>query len=191
MRNLRENYSNLTADGSQREESQQMQQNPNEYRAGAKDQIDDSIPAWKTHFSLGANVRFTRTPEAELLRRRGLDVPALEQASRCKENSENEEITQDSMAEADLAEAAASQPMAVAALQGAVSNMVSAETHMAPFSSIQNAEMVTASAPLEEIQIMSPAIEQDEEMSIELEKNTSVASAVPAAPDSPVSLCFL
>ena len=188
MRNLRENYSNLTADGSQREESQQMQQNPNEYRAGAKDQIDDSIPAWKTHFSLGANVRFTRTPEAELLRRRGLDVPALEQASRCKENSENEEITQDSMAEADLAEAAASQPMAVAALQGAVSNMVSAETHMAPFSSIQNAEMVTASAPLEEIQIMSPAIEQDEEMSIELEKNTSVASAVPAASDSPVSL---
>ncbi|MFB8341949.1 DNA translocase FtsK [Brucella cytisi] len=62
------------------------------------------------HFSLGANVRFTRTPEVELLRRRGEELPSI-----------NERTQTEAAPEISVEKVAEAQPMAVAKLQKTVS----------------------------------------------------------------------
>ncbi len=81
--------------------------------ADAKSAASDA--AWKIHFSMGENVRFTRTPEVELLRRRGEALPDVNERARAPEQAE------EAAPAVDAAKAAETQPMAVAALQQSVS----------------------------------------------------------------------
>ncbi|WP_422718068.1 DNA translocase FtsK [Falsochrobactrum tianjinense] len=89
------------------------------------------------HFSLGENVRFTRTPEVELARRRGEDLPDINERS-CTHETE--------LSPLDPAKVAETQPMAVAALQDSVSqNMV--RTPVAPVPPALPATPVEAPEP--------------------------------------------
>ncbi|EFM55612.1 DNA translocase FtsK [Brucella inopinata] len=116
MRNLRENfpYSN----GNRVENAS----DPKLQRGQAEAQNPASDGAWKIHFSLGENVRFTRTPEVELMRRRGEVLPDV---------NEQHPRAEAPVPAVDVKKVAQSQPMAVAALQKTVSqNMV--RTPVAP-----------------------------------------------------------
>ncbi|MFS2324827.1 DNA translocase FtsK [Brucella sp. H1_1004] len=116
MRNLREN---LPHTDSNRAESA-PEQKPKRDALGAHS--PDSDGAWKSYFSLGANVRFTRTPEIDLVRRRGEDLPDIN--GRAKPAAVEAKPV-------ELEKVAEVQPMAVAALQESVSqNMV--RTPVAP-----------------------------------------------------------
>ncbi|CUW44961.1 DNA translocase ftsK [Brucella vulpis] len=116
MRNLRENfpYSN----GNRVENAS----DPKLQRGQAEAQNPASDGAWKIHFSLGENVRFTRTPEVELMRRRGEVLPNV---------NEQHPHAEAPVPAVDVKKVAQAQPMAVAALQKTVSqNMV--RTPVAP-----------------------------------------------------------
>ncbi|MBC2885338.1 DNA translocase FtsK [Ochrobactrum sp. CM-21-5] len=102
MRNLKENFSPSNGNHAGRASDQKPQ------RSDAGPQTPEDDAAWKIHFSLGENVRFTRTPEVELLRRRGEPLPEVN-------------TTSPSAPAVDVAKAAEVQPMAVAALQQTVS----------------------------------------------------------------------
>lgn len=65
--------------------------------------------AWKMHFSLGENVRFTRTPEVELVQRRGETLPEINSGKTI------------STSQFDASKAAQTQPRAVAEMQNSVS----------------------------------------------------------------------
>ncbi|GAA5617969.1 hypothetical protein Brsp06_01723 [Brucella sp. NBRC 13694] len=104
MRNLRENFPQST--GNRAENAQDPKQPSGQ--AGSQNPASDD--AWKIHFSLGANVRFTRTPEVELLRRRGEELPSI-----------NERTQTESAPEISVEKVAEAQPMAVAKLQKTVS----------------------------------------------------------------------
>ncbi|MFK4821241.1 DNA translocase FtsK [Ochrobactrum quorumnocens] len=138
MRNLRENFPHTNGNRAETASEQKPQRDP----LGAHS--PDSDGAWKAHFSLGANVRFTRTPEVELVRRRGEDLPDINGR------------TKGAVSEASPAEvekAAEAQPMAVAALQQSVSqNMV--RTPVAPVPPVVTAAPV---APLAQPVEAAPA----------------------------------
>jgi len=129
MRNLRENFPHTN--GNRAEPA--SEQKPESAKLGAHS--PDADGAWKAHFSLGANVRFTRTPEVELVRRRGEDLPDI--------NGRAKAVTSEA-SPVEIAKVAEAQPMAVAALQQSVSqNMV--QTPVAPVPPVLNA------APIEHI----------------------------------------
>src|SRR5690606_40704091 len=71
MRNLRENprlgNANRETDSA---ENKQQSEHASSFNSAT----------WKMHFSLGENVRFTRTPEAELVQRRGETLPEINPA---------------------------------------------------------------------------------------------------------------
>lgn len=104
MRNLRENFPQSTGN---RAENAQDPKQPSGQTGSQNPASDD---AWKIHFSLGANVRFTRTPEVELLRRRGEELPSI-----------NERTQAEAAPEIIVEKVAEAQPMAVAQLQKTVS----------------------------------------------------------------------
>ncbi|KAB2767137.1 DNA translocase FtsK [Brucella anthropi] len=104
MRNLRENFPQSTGN---RAENAQDPKQPSGQTGSQNPASDD---AWKIHFSLGANVRFTRTPEVELLRRRGEELPSI-----------NERTQAEAAPEISVEKVAEAQPMAVAKLQKTVS----------------------------------------------------------------------
>jgi len=104
MRNLRENFPQSTGN---RAENAQDPKQPSGQTGSQNPASDD---AWKIHFSLGANVRFTRTPEVELLRRRGEELPSI-----------NERTQTEAAPEISVEKVAEAQPMAVAKLQKTVS----------------------------------------------------------------------
>ncbi|ABS16263.1 DNA translocase FtsK [Brucella anthropi] len=104
MRNLRENFPQSTGN---RAENAQDPKQPSGQTGSQNPASDD---AWKIHFSLGANVRFTRTPEVELLRRRGEELPSI-----------NERTQAEAAPEISVEKVAEAQPMAVAQMQKTVS----------------------------------------------------------------------
>ena len=107
MRNLRENFPQSTGN---RAENAQDPKLPRGQTGSHNPASDD---AWKIHFSLGANVRFTRTPEVELLRRRGEELPNINERTQASTDEAAPAISVEKVAEA--------QPMAVAELQKTVS----------------------------------------------------------------------
>ncbi|MFQ0814082.1 cell division protein FtsK [Brucella anthropi] len=106
MRNLRENFPHST--GNRAENAQ----DPKQPRGQTGSHNPASDDAWKIHFSLGANVRFTRTPEVELLRRRGEELPGI---------SERPQVRAEAAPAISVEKVAEAQPMAVAELQKTVS----------------------------------------------------------------------
>src|SRR5690606_6708898 len=114
MRNLRENLPSVSGN--------------REASTADKKQLSDqgsasSSAPWKMHSWLGETVRFTRTPEVELAKRRGESLPEIN--SRASEPKVATDIT------AETTQAAQAQPMAVAALQNTVTqNLV--RTPVAP-----------------------------------------------------------
>ena len=100
MRNLRENprlgNANRETDSA---ENKQQSEHASSFNSAT----------WKMHFSLGENVRFTRTPEAELVQRRGETLPEINPARTI------------STPEFDASKAAQTQPRAVAEMQNSVS----------------------------------------------------------------------
>ncbi len=138
MRNLRENFPHTNGNRAETASEQKPQRDP----LGAHS--PDSDGAWKAHFSLGANVRFTRTPEVELVRRRGEDLPDI--------NGRTKGVVSEA-SPAEVEKAAEAQPMAVAALQQSVSqNMV--RTPVAPVPPVVTAALV---APLAQPVEAAPA----------------------------------
>ncbi|MCV9906897.1 DNA translocase FtsK [Brucella sp. HL-2] len=138
MRNLRENFPHTNGNRAEAASEQKPQRDP----LGAHS--PDSDGAWKAHFSLGANVRFTRTPEVELVRRRGEDLPDI--------NGRTKGVVSEA-SPAEVEKAAEAQPMAVAALQQSVSqNMV--RTPVAPVPPVVTAAPV---APLAQPVEAAPA----------------------------------
>ncbi|MBA8818511.1 cell division protein FtsK [Ochrobactrum sp. P6BS-III] len=108
MRNLRENFPHSNGNRTENASDPKPQRSPSD----AHNPTDDG--AWKIHFSLGENVRFTRTPEVELMRRRGEDLPDVNAP-----RSQVQPVTE--APEAIVEKVAEAQPMAVAALQQSVS----------------------------------------------------------------------
>ncbi len=107
MRNLRENFPNSTGNHTGNASDPKLRQDP----AGGPNDASDG--AWKMHFSLGANVRFTRTPEVELLRRRGEELPDINGRAPERPALDKTEKAAETQPQA--------QPMTVAALQDTVS----------------------------------------------------------------------
>ena len=107
MRNLRENFPHSNGNHTENASDPKPQRGQTE----ARNPTDDG--AWKIHFSLGENVRFTRTPEVELMRRRGEDLPDVNARPQVQPVAEAQEAVVEKAAEV--------QPMAVAALQQSVS----------------------------------------------------------------------
>lgn len=147
MRNLRENLPHNDGNRAESASEQKPQRDP----LGAHSPNSDGM--WKSYFSLGENVRFTRTPEIDLVRRRGEDLPDIN--GRAK--SAPVEVAP---APAEIAKAAETQPMAVAALQQSVSqNMV--QTPIAPVPPVLTTVPVEAAAiAVEEVSApVAPAAE--------------------------------
>ncbi|GLU25844.1 DNA translocase FtsK [Brucella sp. NBRC 12950] len=118
MRNLRENLPHTDGNRAESAPEQKPQRDP----LGAHSPNSDGT--WKSYFSLGANVRFTRTPEIDLVRRRGEDLPDINGRAKPAEVEADH-------APVEIEKVAEAQPMAVAALQQSVSqNMV--RTPVAP-----------------------------------------------------------
>ena len=122
MRNLSSNFSPMTTDSAESASaSHQTRENAQQDIRGtsgpatAAAQID---PAWKAHFALGQNVRFTRTPEAELARRRGETLPDI--------NSRNSAPSVQAVDTSVSSATPVEQPMAVASLQESVSQGLAA-----------------------------------------------------------------
>ncbi|KAB0570806.1 DNA translocase FtsK [Brucella pituitosa] len=137
MRNLRENFPHTNGNRAETASEQKPQRDP----LGAHS--PDSDGAWKAHFALGANVRFTRTPEVELVRRRGEDLPDI--------NGRTKTAAPET-SPAEVAKVAEAQPMAVAALQQSVSqNMV--RTPVAPVPPVVTAAVV---APIAQPPVVQP-----------------------------------
>ncbi|TCQ77946.1 DNA translocase FtsK [Ochrobactrum sp. BH3] len=137
MRNLRENFPHTNGNRAETASEQKPQRDP----LGAHS--PDSDGAWKAHFALGANVRFTRTPEVELVRRRGEDLPDI--------NGRTKTAAPET-SPAEVAKVAEAQPMAVAALQQSVSqNMV--RTPVAPVPPVVTAATV---APIAQPPVVQP-----------------------------------
>ena len=112
MRNLRENFPQTEGNRAESAPEQKPQRDP----LGAHSPNSDST--WKSYFSLGENVRFTRTPEIDLVRRRGEDLPDIHGRAKAA-------VVEAAPAPVEIAKVAEAQPMAVAALQQSVSqNMV-------------------------------------------------------------------
>lgn len=100
----------------------------------------------EAHFALGANVRFTRTPEVELVRRRGEDLPDIN--GRAKAVAPEASST-------EVEKAAESQPMAVAALQQSVSqNMV-----RSPIAPVPPVVMAAPVAPVVQTVEVAPPVQ--------------------------------
>ncbi|OYR14768.1 DNA translocase FtsK [Brucella thiophenivorans] len=132
MRNLRENFPQTNANRA----DSASEQKPDSAKMGAHS--PDSDGAWKAHFSMGANVRFTRTPEVELVRRRGEDLPDINGRAKAAPPE---------VSPIEIAKVAEVQPMAVAALQQSVSqNMV--QTPVAPVPPVLNAAPIEPVAPV-------------------------------------------
>ena len=106
MRNLKENFPHSTGN---RAENAQDPKLPHGQTGNQNPASDD---AWKIHFSLGENVRFTRTPEVELMRRRGEELPSI---------NERSQIHVEPAPSINVEKVAEAQPMAVAELQKTVS----------------------------------------------------------------------
>ncbi|WP_435657349.1 DNA translocase FtsK [Brucella pituitosa] len=137
MRNLRENFPHTNGNRAETASEQKPQRDP----LGAHS--PDSDGAWKAHFALGANVRFTRTPEVELVRRRGEDLPDINGRTK---------VVAPETSPAEVAKVAEAQPMAVAALQQSVSqNMV--RTPVAPVPPVVTAAVV---APIAQPPVVQP-----------------------------------
>ncbi|MGC0054334.1 DNA translocase FtsK [Brucella pituitosa] len=137
MRNLRENFPHTNGNRAETASEQKPQRDP----LGAHS--PDSDGAWKAHFALGANVRFTRTPEVELVRRRGEDLPDI--------NGRTKTAAPET-SPAEVTKVAEAQPMAVAALQQSVSqNMV--RTPVAPVPPVVTAAPV---APIAQPPVVQP-----------------------------------
>lgn len=137
MRNLRENLPHT--DGNRAESAQE--QKPQRDPLGAHS--PDSDGAWKSYFSLGANVRFTRTPEIDLVRRRGEDLPDINGRAKPAEVD---------AAPVEIAKVAEAQPMAVAALQQSVSqNLV--RTPVAPVPPVLNTAPVAQLVEIAPVQV--------------------------------------
>ncbi|WP_421565401.1 DNA translocase FtsK [Ochrobactrum sp. EDr1-4] len=137
MRNLRENLPHT--DGNRAESAQE--QKPQRDPLGAHS--PDSDGAWKSYFSLGANVRFTRTPEIDLVRRRGEDLPDI--------NGRAKPADADA-APVEIAKVAEAQPMAVAALQQSVSqNLV--RTPVAPVPPVLHTAPVAQPVEIAPVQV--------------------------------------
>ncbi len=128
MRNLRENF--LQSSGSQNGTGSQSK---------PQSEATSGDGAWKAHFSLGDNVRFTRTPEVELLRRRGEDLPDINAAASAGTADETSAKIVEQVAEA--------QPMAVAALQQNVSQSLM-RSPVAPVVPALPVKPVEARAPI-------------------------------------------
>ena len=157
MRNLRENLPHT--DGNRAESA--SEQKPPRDPLGAHS--PDSDGAWKAHFALGANVRFTRTPEVELVRRRGEDLPDIN--GRAKAVAPEASST-------EVEKAAEAQPMAVAALQQSVSqNMV-----RSPIAPVPPVIIAAPVAPVVQTVEVAPAV-----------KAAVTLDAEPVSPVSPVS----
>lgn len=77
MRNLKSNFSSITTEGVENISASPQTQQDIRGTSGPATANAHIDPAWKAHFSLGQNVRFTRTPEAELARRRGETLPDI------------------------------------------------------------------------------------------------------------------
>ncbi|MEJ5083721.1 DNA translocase FtsK [Ochrobactrum sp. MYb379] len=137
MRNLRENLPHT--DGNRAESAQE--QKPQRDPLGAHS--PDSDGAWKSYFSLGANVRFTRTPEIDLVRRRGEDLPDINGRAKPAEVD---------AAPVEIAKVAEAQPMAVAALQQSVSqNLV--RTPVAPVPPVLHTAPVAQPVEITPVQV--------------------------------------
>lgn len=137
MRNLRENLPHT--DGNRAESAQE--QKPQRDPLGAHS--PDSDGAWKSYFSLGANVRFTRTPEIDLVRRRGEDLPDINGRAKPAEVD---------AAPVEIAKVAEAQPMAVAALQQSVSqNLV--RTPVAPVPPVLHTAPVAQPVEIAPVQV--------------------------------------
>ncbi|PQA74903.1 DNA translocase FtsK [Brucella oryzae] len=112
MRNLRENFPQSTGNRAESAQDQKLPRGQSgSHNSGSHNPASDD--AWKVHFSLGANVRFTRTPEVELLRRRGEELPSI--------NERPQASTTETTPSASVEKLAEAQPMAVAELQRNVS----------------------------------------------------------------------
>ncbi|MGU3400821.1 DNA translocase FtsK [Brucellaceae bacterium D45D] len=132
MRNLRENF--LQSSGSQNGTGSQSK---------PQSEATSGDGAWKAHFSLGDNVRFTRTPEVELLRRRGEDLPAINAAASAGTIDE----TSAEISAEIVEQVAEAQPMAVAALQQSVSQSLM-RSPVAPVAPVLPVQTVTSTAPI-------------------------------------------
>ena len=134
MRNLKENFP--ASQGSQTNSAAEPK--PARTPSGTPDLSADG--AWKMHFSLGENVRFTRTPEAELLRRRGEPIPPISWRPQAKPVVDVPAAEVQKMAEA--------QPMAVAALQDSVAQKLIPTPAAPPVPPVvQAAKPVASAAP--------------------------------------------
>ena len=142
MRNLRENFPQSTGNGAENA------QDPKQPRGQTGSQNPVSDDAWKIHFSLGENVRFTRTPEVELLRRRGEELPRINERAQVNAAEAAPAISVEKVAEA--------QPMAVAELQKTVSQGM-VRSPIAPVPPAMPAVPVAVvSAPAEAVQEIAP-----------------------------------
>ncbi len=117
MRNLRENFPH--SHGIRAENASDPK--PQHSQTGTQNPASEG--AWKIHFSLGENVRFTRTPEVELMRRRGEVLPDVNERTQPCDEAPAPIINVKKIAE--------TQPMAVAALQETVSQTM-VRTPVAP-----------------------------------------------------------
>jgi len=160
MRNLRENLPHTDGNRAESAPEQKPQRDP----LGAHSPNSDGT--WKSYFSLGANVRFTRTPEIDLVRRRGEDLPDINgRAKPAEVEADHAPIEIEKVAEA--------QPMAVAALQQSVSqNMV--RTPVAPVPPVLTT--VPAETVVQPVEVAPVLAAQ----SIEVEPVANVAAAISA-----------
>lgn len=152
MRNLRDNLPHTDGNRAETASEQKSQRDP----LGAHS--PDSDGAWKAHFSMGANVRFTRTPEVELVRRRGEDLPDINGRSK------------PGVAEIAPTEVVEAQPMAVAALQQSVSQSM-VRSPIAPVPPVLNTVPAARSVGIIQMQIAP---------SIEVETAPNVSTAISA-----------
>ena len=133
MRNLRQNFPHSNGNHTDNAADPKLQRSQSEVQGAMSD------GAWKTHFSLGDNVRFTRTPEVELMRRRGEDLPAIKTPTSAVAADETTAKIVEQVAEA--------QPMAVAALQESVSQGL-VRSPVAPVAPTLPVKPVEARAPI-------------------------------------------
>ncbi|WP_343315990.1 DNA translocase FtsK [Brucella sp. BE17] len=189
MRNLRENF--LQSSGSQGGTDSQSKLQP---------EATSGDGAWKAHFSLGDNVRFTRTPEVELMRRRGEDLPDI--------NAVASAGPIDKVAAEIVEQVAEAQPMVVAALQQSVSQnlmrspvvpvaptlpaqLIEAPAHIAPVAAVASVEFektadnmpVPAIAYLSDFAFFEGG---DLDMNTTLVSEPSIPAAAPTPAPAPV-----
>ncbi len=142
MRNLRENFPQSTGNRAENAQDPKLPRG----QTGSHDPNSDDT--WKAHFSLGANVRFTRTPEVELLRRRGEELPSINERLQTTAAGATPAVSVEKVAEA--------QPMAVAELQKTVSHSM-VRSPVAPVPPVMPAAPIAAIiTPAEPVLEVSP-----------------------------------